>query len=242
MLKHMTIAQTQLGQREIEGAENNSQIVEYFTSTSYHATDDAVPWCAAFVNWVLMRSDIARTKSAAALSFLDWGIPVKLKDVKYGDIAVIDSGHGRGHVGFVVGFNDQKEVGLLGGNQNNEVNVSWFKVQDIREFRRAKTMSNSKTVVAATGATAAIAGAAGYTMSQAQRVSEAAVKAAQDAVAAADSISTSVPQVLIQTDEIRSVVQILPDNWQLPAIWGFGLLNVVFIIWERYRKMKEFNN
>lgn len=244
MLKHMEIAQTQLGQTEIAGDAHNPAIIEYFKATTYHATEDEVPWCAAFVNWVLMKSEIARTKSAAALSFLDWGVPVKLKDVRYGDVAVMDRGGGRGHVGFVIGFNDKKEVGLLGGNQGDQVNVCWFPVEDIREFRRTKTLLKSKTVAAAGATAATSAGAAALVAQSAQKVNEAATKATNEITQAVDGVSSvtdAATQVLVQTNEIQAVVGFLPENWKLPAIYIFGLINLGFIIYERWKRLKEHN-
>jgi len=96
-LTHMEIAMGELGQTEFAGREDNSRIVDFFDAVSYRATDDETPWCAAFANWVLMEAGIARTESAAALSFAKWGVATKTP--KYGDIVVFDHGHGRGDGG-----------------------------------------------------------------------------------------------------------------------------------------------
>jgi uncharacterized protein (TIGR02594 family) len=48
---------------------------------------------------------------------------VALKKPEVGCIAVFDRGHGMGHVGFYVG-EDEKGIYILGGNQNNSVNIS----------------------------------------------------------------------------------------------------------------------
>lgn len=246
MLKHMEIAQSQLGQKEVAGKEHNQRIVEYFTATTYPATEDEVPWCSAFANWVLFKAGIAGTKSAAALSFLDWGVLVKLKDVKYGDVAVFDRGGGRGHVGFVIGFDEAKQVGILGGNQNDEVNVAWFDPKDIKQFRRVKTLLKSKTVAAASAAAAGIAAGTTAIVNQTAKIGEAAASAASKAAATVEhtvnsTVTADVPQVLVGTDEIRQAVSILPDNWQIPAAYAFALVNVVFIIYDRWQRLKDFN-
>ena len=152
-LTHMEIAMGELGQQEIQGSDDNDRIVDYFDSVSYRATDDETPWCAAFANWVLMEAGIARTESAAALSFAKWGVATKKP--KYGDIVVFDHGKGRGHVGFFMGSSG-KTVSVLGGNQNNEVNVTKFQASSVAHYRTCKTAWASKTVWAA-GTVASVA-------------------------------------------------------------------------------------
>ncbi len=52
----------------------------------------------------------------------------------YGSIAVIDYGGGKGHVGFVAGFNNAGRIILLGGNQSDMVKLSAFSVTSISKF------------------------------------------------------------------------------------------------------------
>ena len=213
VLAHMQIALGELGQREISGADNNSRIVDYFDSVSYRATDDETPWCAAFVNWVLMTSEVARTKSAAALSFMDWGI--KTTKPKYGDIVVFDHGRGRGHVGFFVS-SDGKTVSVLGGNQNDEVNVTKFPVNSVAAYRTMKTAIQSKTVVASAAIAATTVGAAITPMM--------------------DAAITQHPDI---TSYGNALLPFLPVEWQ--GIGGalITLTGAVVVYVERIRKLKS---
>lgn len=102
----------------------NPIIVEFFKATGTKPEGDITPWCAALINYCLVRGAIGRTlpanssapsKSARAKSFLDWGQSTTTP--KPGDIVVFDNYvSGGGHVAFFL--EDQGEsVLVLGGNQ-----------------------------------------------------------------------------------------------------------------------------
>ena len=220
-LTHMEIAMGELGQQEIFGAEDNERIVGYFTAVSYRATDDETPWCAAFANWVLMTAGIARTESAAALSFAKWGM--KTTKPKYGDIVVFDHGHGRGHVGFFMGT-DGKNVSVLGGNQNNQVNITKFAASRVAHYRTCKTTWASKTVWAA-GTVAAV------TVGQVatELVNQVAAPAAQNG------------EALGQVVEFGNfLLPFLPPHWQAPATAIVTVASTILIYLERVKKIKNY--
>lgn len=136
-MKHMKIAANEKGVSEIRGSLHNDRILEYHQCTSLKATSDEVPWCAAFVNWVLFKSGITGTKSAAARSFLRWGRSVK---PKYGDVVVFwrqSPKSYKGHVGFFVSRGLFK-VKVLGGNQMNRVSVRKYWRFMVLDYRRVK--------------------------------------------------------------------------------------------------------
>ena len=220
-LTHMEIAMGEPGQTEIAGREDNERIVDYFDSVSYRATDDETPWCAAFANWVLMEAGIARTESAAALSFAKWGM--KTTKPKYGDIVVFDHGKGRGHVGFFMGFKGTK-TGVLGGNQGDEVNVTWFETSKVAHFRTCKTAWASKTVWAA-GTVAAV------TVGQVatELVNQVAPPAAQNG------------EALSQVVEFGNILlPFLPPHWQAPATAIVTVASTLLIYLERVKKIKNY--
>ena len=219
-LTHMEVAMGELGQQEIAGSEDNERIVDYFDSVTYRATDDETPWCAAFANWVLMQSGIARTESAAALSFAKWG--VKTAKPKYGDIVVFDHGHGRGHVGFFMGT-DAKNVSVLGGNQNNQVNITKFAASRVAHYRTCKTAWSSKTVWAA-GAVASVA------------VGQAATEVINQ-VATPASSGVDLQQVV----EFGNILlPFLPPHWQAPATAIVTVASTILIYLERVKKIKNY--
>ena len=219
-LTHMEVAMGELGQQEIFGTEDNERIVSYFTAVAYRATDDETPWCAAFANWVLMTAGIARTESAAALSFAKWGM--KTTKPKYGDIVVFDHGKGRGHVGFFMGFKGTK-TGVLGGNQGDEVNVTWFETSKVAHFRTCKTAWASKTVWAA-GTVAAVA------------AGQAATEVVNQ-VAAPASSGVDLQQVV----EFGNILlPFLPPEWQAPATAIVTVASTILIYLERVKKIKNY--
>jgi uncharacterized protein (TIGR02594 family) len=123
----ITVAEGELGQREIAGAQHNPRVIEYHATTGGFS-DDETPWCASFVNWVLGRAGQSGTGSARALSFESYG--QRLEQPAYGSIAVFSWGGGKGHVGFVVG-KQGGSILVLGGNQGNQVKISSYSTSKV---------------------------------------------------------------------------------------------------------------
>jgi uncharacterized protein (TIGR02594 family) len=99
----------------------NPVIVELFRATSTKPEGDTTAWCAAFVNWCVLRGrGAAATGSASSGSFRCFG--ESSVEPRPGDIVVFkhvgDSGDclGRGHVGFFV-RDEGTHIVVLGGNQ-----------------------------------------------------------------------------------------------------------------------------
>jgi uncharacterized protein (TIGR02594 family) len=121
---------------------NREEIKTYLKASTTHDTPvDPVrtPWCAAFANAVLRRSGYEGTDSLMARSFLSYGI--KTKTPKEGDIVVLKRGGSTatGHVGFFNGYEwegNQLYVKVLGGNQSKSVNVAYFPVNYVLDYRR----------------------------------------------------------------------------------------------------------
>lgn len=89
-------------------------------------------WCAAFVNAMLHTSGIQGTGSNQARSFLRYGVATNTP--RKGDIVVV----GR-HVGFYEGHvtrNGRTYVAVLGGNQKNRVQTSYFLASRVSSYRR----------------------------------------------------------------------------------------------------------
>lgn len=96
------------------------------------------PWCAAFVNSILKESGYTGTNSNLARSFLKYG--EKVSEPKIGDIVVFPREISwQGHVGFYYGnkeINGELYYLILGGNQNNEVNITPYKASTALGIRR----------------------------------------------------------------------------------------------------------
>lgn len=137
MLEHLKIALKEYGQREIIGNENNPKILEYFKEIGFsYIKKDETPWCAAFVNWVLKQAGKIGTNQVSARSFLKYG--TQTKTPKLGDIVILwrdDPKNTFGHVGFYISEN-QNVIYVLGGNQNDSVNITAFKKSLMYEYRQ----------------------------------------------------------------------------------------------------------
>jgi len=119
---------------EVPGDGSNPRILEYFKSTTLDATDDGVPWCAAFVGWCLEQAGIDGTKSARARSYLDWGVSIS-KPIQ-GCLVILSRGPDKlaGHVGFYWS-EDGDQVYLLGGNQQDRVCVRGYYKYNVLGYR-----------------------------------------------------------------------------------------------------------
>jgi uncharacterized protein (TIGR02594 family) len=123
------------GVDEIRGSRDNPRIVEYHQSTTLKATDDETPWCSSFVNWCVQEAGLQGTRSASARSWLRWGQDLH-GEPRLGCIVVLKRGTNpaQGHVGFYFGDAGDRLL-LLGGNQNNQVNISSFRKTSVLSYR-----------------------------------------------------------------------------------------------------------
>jgi len=124
----MLTAWSERGQREVSGPKANARILEYFQAAAYWGTDDTGAenaWCGSFVSWVMKKH--GHTLPANAFRAKSWaGFGKTIKNPVYGATGV-KSRKGGGHVAFVVGKDaDGKYLYMLGGNQQNEVNISRY--------------------------------------------------------------------------------------------------------------------
>lgn len=134
------IAREEIGVKEVTGRGSNSRIIEYHKATELMASNDMTPWCSAFVNWVCDQAGIPKTNKANARSWLLWG--EKITEPEIGDIVILSRGSSswQGHVGFVA----EKPTSLspfikvLGGNQDDSVNISPYMKARVLGYRRFK--------------------------------------------------------------------------------------------------------
>jgi uncharacterized protein (TIGR02594 family) len=115
---YIPIAQREIGQKEKVGGEN-PRIIEYDSATSLHAKEDEVPWCSAFVNWVMLKAGYRRTNSAAAKSWLNYG-PVTKQFQQYWIVVFNRGSSWQGHVALAMEDKGDK-IKVLGGNQGDQV-------------------------------------------------------------------------------------------------------------------------
>lgn len=97
-----------------------------------------VPWCAGFINFVLDKAGYYSTNNLSAASYHNYGM--KVNQPQPGDIVLLKRTGGSGrHVAFFVGYyneNGIQYIQLLGGNQDNEVNITSYPVDLVVDIRR----------------------------------------------------------------------------------------------------------
>lgn len=173
----MSIANAEIGEREVDGAGSNPRILAYLATTTAGAQHDEVPWCSAFVNYCIVNSGIRGTNSARARSWLEWGVPCA-KPVP-GCVVVLRRGDPpKGHVGFYAGMRDLNTVLLLGGNQSNAVGIAGFAADRIVGMRLPAADMRGRPSPLQTGARWDAA------LSAARTTGASAATAAQDGLAA----------------------------------------------------------
>jgi len=127
--KWYQIAKGEEGVKEFTGDRDNPEVVKFLKSCSKLGAsaqrNDETYWCSAFVNWCVEKAGFEGTESAAARSWMHWG--QSIADPVVGCIVVLrrTNNPAFGHVGFFV-KQDTSRVYLLGGNQNDSVNVTAF--------------------------------------------------------------------------------------------------------------------
>lgn len=135
-----------IGIREIAGQADHPLILWWLSLCNITATHDETPWCSAFLNGMAWDLRLPRSKSAAARSWLQVGVPVWLTQATVGsDVVVLNRGEGEqpgpevihapGHVGLFAGL-ESTNIVLLGGNQGDGVSLATFPTSRILGIRR----------------------------------------------------------------------------------------------------------
>ena len=119
---------------------------------------------------------------------------------------------------------DGKNVSVLGGNQNNQVNITKFARGRVAHFRTCKTVAASKTVWAA-GTVASV------TVGQ----------AATELVNRVASPVAQSGEALGQVVEFGNfLLPFLPPEWQAPATAIVTVASTLLIYLERVKKIKNY--
>ncbi len=122
-------------------AKNYETIHNFFKSCGLKFGDggiespSATAWCAAFVSYCLKNSGqsaLSGYPGVRAKAYEDYGVPTKDGKPAFGCIAV-KKGKSY-HVGFVVGRNGNN-IAMLGGNQNQECNITNYPISAFTAFR-----------------------------------------------------------------------------------------------------------
>ncbi len=144
-LNAFDLAQRFTGLEEIGGNVDNPQIMAMLKLDAKWPSNDEVPWCSAFVNYICWLARLPRSKDLRARSWLTIGRGIPLDKARHGDIIVIKRGKGDqpgpdvidapGHVGFYAGMFGEF-IEILGGNQSDTVKVSRYPRDRLLGVRR----------------------------------------------------------------------------------------------------------
>lgn len=138
------LASAFLGKNETS-RDGRTALSSFFKSSMGRNVDPKkTPWCAAFANSVIQANGGQGTGSLMARSFLEWGEPTN--EPKEGDVVVLSRGNSPvfGHVGFYAGKTSDGKIKILGGNQNNEVNITAYSSNRLLGYRKAPTSDQIK--------------------------------------------------------------------------------------------------
>ena len=138
MITPYSIAEKFIGLQEVPGKDSSSVIMSMLTLDAGWPEGDDVPWCSAFVNYICWLAGVSRSKKLNARSWLDTGRVVPLVEAQQGfDVVVLSRGQNpaQGHVGFYHSHGGDT-IHLLGGNQNDEVNITPYPKERVLGVRR----------------------------------------------------------------------------------------------------------
>lgn len=120
--KWFLVAQGELGQREIPGADNNPRIIEYLASTNFVGEkNDEIPWTSAFANWAFEKAGMQGTGSTNPFRWLKWG--VQLKEPRLGALVLQARPNGVPSACFFV-RQTEDSILCLGGNVDDAVSIT----------------------------------------------------------------------------------------------------------------------
>lgn len=136
----LSYAREFIGQREVLGSESNTWIEQlWFKLRSgpiwrlLGSDDSSAPWCGLLVASCFNELGYPIAKNFfRALAWLDWGVVL---DFPVSGAVVVFKRKGGGHVGFVVGEDQNGDLMVLGGNQNDAVNIMPFSKDRVLGYR-----------------------------------------------------------------------------------------------------------
>jgi len=123
-----------IGTREIIGKNHNPIILSWAIELGLKVyTNDEIPWCGLFVAYCAHKAGVEVVDGPLwALNWAKYG--TKESTPMLGDVLTFKR-DGGGHVGLYVG-EDRTHYHVLGGNQNNQVNVMRIAKSRLHQARR----------------------------------------------------------------------------------------------------------
>lgn len=133
------VAKSELGVKEVPGPVASDRIMEYEKHTNRgHTGSDEEAWCSKFANFVTDTAGFKGTNSAAARSWLTWGVPLEAPIL--GCVVIFDRKDKTNSNAAHVAFCDHSDISngiirVIGGNQGDSVSVARFKTSKVLGYR-----------------------------------------------------------------------------------------------------------
>lgn len=132
------VAKVELGVHETPGKDATARIIVYNAHTTLKATSDEVAWCSSLANFVTDITGFTGTHSAAARSWLDWGVVLDAPIL--GCIVIFDRKDASNLNAAHVAICDHPDISngvvrVIGGNQGDCVSVARYPVAKVLGYR-----------------------------------------------------------------------------------------------------------
>jgi uncharacterized protein (TIGR02594 family) len=133
--KLLLAALADAGVKETPGKPSNPIILQWAKELGIASyTNDGTPWCGlALAHWCHVAGYTWPQLALRARAWAGWGNPAPVPMLA--DVLVFERG-GAGHVGLYIG-EDDTSYAVLGGNQADQVNISWLAKDRLLEARRS---------------------------------------------------------------------------------------------------------
>lgn len=129
-------ARKSIGVREIKGPQHDRRIMGWLDQLRAWWKDDETSWCGVFVAHCMQVAGLPLPKFwMRAKDWLNWGESIACPVV---GAVVVFTRDGGGHVGFIVGKDQNGNLLVLGGNQGDMVKISPFAMSRVAGFRLPK--------------------------------------------------------------------------------------------------------
>ena len=128
------------GLKEFDGPANNPEIIAMGEELGLTIEDDStLAWCSLALNYYAKTCGYEYSNSLSARSWLQ--MPIHVLKPTIGDVVVLwreNPTSWKGHVGLFISWDDLR-VNILGGNQNNEINITSYprgRILGIRQLHK----------------------------------------------------------------------------------------------------------